>query len=299
MKIIEMTDNQELIKEASSLGNFFLDMYGEGTIGVLAVLNDDGKYGFVGLNSGYASYAQKVNDTIKHFEFGHEGNYELSHFASDNVTYVFIDGCIHCRVAGSKIQQLLRCINLPTPNEQEYESYIVYCQENNDEKTSVNLRYRINTCNPNEIPYIYDYRVRDFDLAYLIDNNKKGFRTLPGLGNRYHFYVGRSERNNTMINDYFGQRFSRYSMRYYRLTHLLRNGFYSDTIFSRGISKEELCLLISSYGFDFKIPERLVNIYNKQDKEYLFAISLLEQLKNIMENKENSKKATMVLSKNN
>ena len=297
MKILKIEDNEKIIKEASLLNKIFLDMFGEGTIGVLSILNKN-EIGFIGIKEGKACYIKKVNDKLNCFEFGFETDFSLSYLVSDDIVYVFSEDGV-CSSEKNGVIKELRCIKLPESDQDNYNARIIYLQMDQNARTNLELHYQSDFYynNPYGTPYIYRERLKNFKYVYLVDFKKKGIHSLPGIGKKYNYYVGYEMEKGSKGFKMFSQDINDEVIRYLRMTHLV-NGTYTDSLFSGiGISKEEMCSLIGSYGFDTEVPEKLVRMHNYEDEDYLFACNLVEQIKSVMENKEEDKQARMILTK--
>lgn len=299
MEIIKIANNDDVIKEASHLGKYFLDMFGEGEIGLFAIL-DNNEVGFVGIKEGKASFIKKENNTLKHFEFGFEEDFELSYLVSDNIIYVFTSDGVCCNDETGQLSKELSCNKLPELDQDGYNANIRYIQINESKRVNLELHYQADYYGDEDNrPYIYSSRLKNFKYVYLIDYKKWGIHSLPGLGKRYNFYVGYEMEKGSKGFQMFGEDGDESVIRYLRMTHLVNNAYTDSMIPGLGISKDEVCSLISSYGFDTEIPNRLLKMYNEEDPEYLIAKEIIELIKKVLENKEDGKQARMILTNNN
>lgn len=297
IKILKIADNEKVIKEISHLNNFFLDMFGEGQIGVLAVL-DENELGFVGLKEGKACYVKNVNDKLNFLVFGFENDFSLSYIVSDDIPYVFTEDSV-CSSEKNGLIKELKCVKLSNPDQDSYNARIIYLQMNSEANTNLELHYQSDYYynNPYGTPYIYRERLKNFKFVYLVDYKKMGIYSLPGIGKKYNFYVGYEMEKDSRGFRLFNEDNDNNVIRYLRMTHLINNT-YTDSILSGfGISKKEMCSLISSYGFDTEVPEKLLKMYNYEDEEYLLASNLVTEIGNVMKNKEEDKQARLILTK--
>lgn len=264
--------NEEILKQIPHVFQLLYDLYGEKTIGLLAVMVDN-QLSFIGRYGADCVYIHKDG----HTRFTLNQEEELGSLLLDDLEVYFGDSVYF--VDENKIEHYVDLFPSEV-DDQGYDGYVAYKQYNPTSDTLCELRYQHMYREIDGKPIIYSYHTKQIDCAYIDENFTKKSRPNVGLLPRRCKYYTKIEFDDDMVGSkwvaikeyglmqfllhgsYALQR-ERTSVRYVKTKYIGTDGNCHDFWpLGEQLKEEEILSMLQAYGFQTEVPWQMLDIYN-------------------------------------
>lgn len=308
VQIVSITE--EMLQNIPHVIELLYEIYGAKTIGLFAVVVDD-ELGFVGRDGGNCVFIHK--DGYNHFTI--KENEEIGAIRKGKLEIYFGDDVYF--VDENKLEQHLELYSLSEPDQDDYDGCVSYTQYNPKNDTCCEIRYQHMYREMNERPIIYSYHTEKIDCLYINEEYTKKPRPKKGILPKRAKYYTKVEFDDrelgyriTGIREYglidflekgpYELQMESNVIRYAKTQLIDGDGNYRDFWpLGEQLKTEEIIELISSYGFNTKLPEELIEIYNGRDDLVNTILRIVEEMKvvskELNETEESSKLAILSL----
>ena len=276
MKVIRL--DVDVLGEYKNLFSTLYDVFGDNTVVLYGVVNDNGLIDVI-CRSGYKVIYIQNGKSVNISNYMIDDNYEIDMFAYNGVEYALTDRFVSS-IRDGKIEESLVQVN-DLDEDNPYAGHVIYSQYNPETDVEANLKYyhRCDLNDPDKRSRIYDFNIRDIDFLSIDEQaRKKPFEW--GFMGRKHQYFGKMEFDADSY-DYDILAIKEFGLREYihqGSASLLRD--YKVTRYSKGFylsrsgtfrctwpigyayKQEELKEILSRYSFSTEIPKDLLDVYN-------------------------------------
>lgn len=304
IQIVECTE--DILKNVPNVIELLYQIYGAKTIALFAVFVDD-KLCFVARDGANCVYIH--GEGYNHFTINE--NDELGALRKDDIEIFFGDDLYF--VDANKIEHHVELIQLPLPDDMDYDGCVAYKQYNPSNDTMCEIRYQHMYNESNGRARIYGYHTQKIDCLYIdeeyTNKPKLGRGILPNRSKYYakvefdedmigYNWIGIREYGliNFLQKGPYQLQMAPTMVRYARTKYIGSDGNYHDFWpLGEQLKPEELKELISSYGFNTELPWQMIEIYNGNDRLVNTVSLIVEEMKGIVREVRKSQESEKVI----